>query len=92
MTMYELVTTQLTDIFRIGLLVGLWVTMNRTSAATGKLLPLVLGVVFVAVILPTTMPGGSPHLQDAILAGLFSNVLILAVVWLVAAVIKRLRG
>lgn len=89
--MYELVISQLIDVFRIGLLVGLWVTMNRTSAATGKLLPLVLGVVFVAVILPTTMPAGSTNLQDAILAGLFSNLLILAAIWLVAAAIKRFR-
>lgn len=90
--MYELLITQLTDVFRIGLLVALWVTMHRTSPVTGRLLPLVLGVVFVAVMLPTTMPIGTTKLQDAILAGLFSNVLILVVIGLVATAIKRFRS
>jgi hypothetical protein len=87
----DLVISQLSDLFRIGLIVALVITMRRTSAVTGRILPLALGVVFVAVILPTTMPGGSASLTDAILAGLVSNLLILAVVLTMASLIARLR-
>jgi hypothetical protein len=84
----DLVMTQLMDLFRIGLIIALVVTMQRTSAVTGRIIPLVLGVVFVAVMLPTTMPSSTVSLKDAILAGLVSNVIILlpvlAAAWLIA--------
>ena len=89
--MIDLVLSQLTDLFRIGLMIALVVTMIRTSAVTGRVLPLALGVVFVAVILPTTMPGGSASLIDAILAGLVSNLIILVPVLAAAALVARLR-
>ena len=89
--MIDLVLSQLTDLFRIGLMIALVVTMLRTSAVTGRVLPLALGVVFVAVILPTTMPGGSASLTDAILAGLVSNLIILVPVLAAAALVARLR-
>ena len=89
--MIDLVLSQLTDLFRIGLMIALVVTMLRTAAVTGRVLPLALGVVFVAVILPSTMPGGSASLTDAILAGLVSNLIILVPVLAVAAVVARLR-
>ena len=89
--MIDLVLSQLTDLFRIGLMIALVVTMLRTAAVTGRVLPLALGVIFVAVILPSTMPGGSASLTDAILAGLVSNLIILMPVLAVAAVVARLR-
>ena len=89
--MYELLISQLTDVFRIGLIVALVVTMHRTSAVTGRLIPLVAGVVFVAVILPTTMPSASTNLKDAVMVGLVSNLVILAVVWIAMVAVKRLR-
>ena len=89
--MIDLVFSQLTDLFRIGLMIALVVTMLRTSAVTGRVLPLALGVVFVAVILPTTMPRGSASLIDAILAGLVSNLIILVPVLAAAALVARLR-
>jgi hypothetical protein len=89
--MYELLISQLTDVFRIGLIVALVVTMHRTSAVTGRLIPLVAGVVFVAVILPTTMPSASANLTDAVMVGVVSNLIILAVVWIVTVVVKRFR-
>ena len=89
--MIDLVLSQLTDLFRIGLMIALVVTMLRTAAVTGRVLPLALGVVFVAVILPSTMPGGSASLTDAILAGLVSNLIILMPILAVAAVVARLR-
>ena len=89
--MADLVLSQLTDLFRIGLIIALVVTMHRTAAVTGRVLPLVLGVVFVAVMIPATLPRGSATLADAVLAGMISNSIILVPVLAVAALIRRLR-
>jgi hypothetical protein len=88
----ELIQSQLMDPFRIGLIVALVITMYRTREATGTLLPLALGVVFVAVILPTTQGSGSTSLTDAVLAGLVSNLIILGIVLALAVIYRRLRG
>jgi hypothetical protein len=87
----DLVLSQLTDVFRIGLIVALVITMLRTSPVTGRVLPLAAGVVFVAVILPTTMPGNSGNLTYTIIAGLLSNTIILVPVLVVVNVVNRLR-
>ena len=87
----DLVLSQLTDLFRIGLIIALVVTMYRTAAVTGHVLPLALGVVFVAVMLPATLPSSSASLADAVLAGLVSNSIILVPVLALAALIRRLR-
>jgi hypothetical protein len=87
----DLVLLQLTDLFRLGLIVALVLTMHRTAAVTGRLLPLALGVVFVAVIIPATTPSGSASLTDAVLAGLVSNVILLIPVLVVATLITRFR-
>ena len=89
--MTELVLSQLTDLFRIGLIIALVVTMHRTAAVTGRVLPLALGVVFVAVMLPATLPSGTASLSDAVLAGLISNSILLVPVLALAALIARLR-
>lgn len=89
--MIDLLFSQLTDVFRIGLLIALVVTTRRTAAVTGSVLPLALGVVFVAVILPTTMPRGSASLVESILTGLVSNLNILVIVLLAERLIARLR-
>lgn len=89
--MIDLVTSQLLDPFRIGLLIALVVTMQRTAAVTGRVIPLILGIVFVAVMLPTTMPSSSMNLKDAILAGLISNTILLAGVLAGAWLIVRFR-
>ena len=89
--MIDLVLSQLTDIFRIGLIIGLVFTMHKTAAVTGRILPLVLGVVFLAVMLPATMPKASASFTDAIVAGLVSNTIILAPVLVVAWLISRSR-
>ena len=86
----DLVLSQLTDLFRIGLIIALVVTMYRTAAVTGHVLPLALGVVFVAVMLPATLPSSSASLADAVLAGLVSNSIILVPVLACAALIRRL--
>jgi hypothetical protein len=75
--------TQITDFFRIGLLAGLVYTTERTRAQTGLWLPLVAGIIFVAVIIPSTLPSSSIDFVSAVVAGLFSNAAILAVLMLV---------
>lgn len=89
--MTDLVMLQLTDLFRIGMIVGLVVTMHRTAAVTGRVIPLALGVVFLAVMLPVTMPVGTTNLTDAILAGVISNSIILAPVLALGWLITRMR-
>ena len=43
-------------------------------------MPLAAGVVFVAVILPSTGIGGGADLTQAVLAGILSNLIILGIV------------
>jgi len=88
--MIELIQSQLTDPFRIGLIVALVFTMFRTQAATGTVIPLAAGVTFVAAILPSTQ--GAEGLTRAVAAGIVSNLIILGIVLALAMIIRRLRG
>ena len=90
--MTDLIQSQLADPFRIGLIVALVFTMLRTRGATGTVLPLGAGVVFVAVILPSTMPRGAASLTEAVLAGLVSNLIIMGIVLALVVLVRRLRG
>jgi hypothetical protein len=88
----ELIQSQLMDLFRIGMIVALVYTMFRTRAATGTAIPLALGVVFIAVILPSTQGSGTASLTDAVLAGIVPNLIILGIVLALATIIRRLRS
>jgi hypothetical protein len=88
----ELIQSQLLDPFRIGLIAALVFTMFRTRAATGTLVPLAAGVIFVAVILPSTQGPGAASLTEAVAAGIVSNVIILGIVLALAMIVRRLRG
>jgi hypothetical protein len=77
----SLITTQLTEIFRIGLLLGLIYTTERTRAQTGVLLPLAAGVVFVAAMLSNTMPIPGVDMLTSIATGILANAAIAAVMW-----------
>lgn len=93
MTLSQLILTQLADPFRIGLIVALVATMLRTRAATGTVLPLAAGMVFVAVILPSTIGAGMAEpLWRQVAAGLVSNGVILGVVLGLWTAVSRLRG
>jgi hypothetical protein len=91
MPFLDLLQTQLTDVFRIGLMIALVVTMLRTQSVTGTILPLLAGVVFVAVIIPTTMPTTEPALR-AIGTGIVANLLILGVALGVLWLYRRNRS
>jgi len=81
--------SQITDVFRIGLLVALVLTARRTVQATGTVLPLLAGIVFVAVIIPTTR-GSTDLVQIGV--GIVTNAALVAVVMLGVLAYSRLRG
>ena len=93
MTLTELVTAQLTDPFRFGMLVILYLTMLRTRATSGTLAPLVAGAVFVAVIIPMTFAqiGMGPDLYRAVGVGIVTNAVMLGIIWLAHRLLPR-RG
>ncbi len=91
MDLTALLISQLSDPFRIGLLVALVATMLRTRAATGTLAPLALGTFFVAAIIPLTQTTAVPVWQS-VAVGLMANVILLAVVMAAWTLFQRLRG
>lgn len=91
MELLDVFVAQLSDPFRIGLLVALLATQIRTEAVTGRALPLALGAVFVAAMIPIAMPSGTVGLPAAVLVGLATNALILAVLLVGWTMIRRLR-
>jgi hypothetical protein len=77
-TFIDLVTQALTDPFRAALLVALVFTQSRTAGQTGTAIPLLLGVVFVALMLPMTMGfDESVGLPLVTAAGVVANVVLL---------------
>lgn len=88
--MLHLLQAQLTDPFRIVMLIALVYVWDRNRRGGPSLLPLAAGYVFVAVLLALTM--GAPDGQvPGILAGLVSNAIILAAVLAAWAIWQRLR-
>lgn len=93
MTLLDTLQSQLTDPFRIGLMVVMVLTAARTQAAMGVLIPLALGVVFVALMIPMTMQSAAAgSLVWLAGVGLLSNVIILAVVLAIKAAVQKARG
>jgi len=81
MDISALLVEQFTDVFRLGLLAGLIYTTERTRPQTGVLVPLIAGVVFVAIIIPATMPKSGVSLWEAAALGVPVNAVIVAVFW-----------
>lgn len=92
MTFSDILLDQLTDPFRLGLIVALVVTMYRTQAVTGRFVPLAAGVLFVAAILPMTTARGAVEggIATAIALGVVANLILLAVVLGIRHVVLRL--
>lgn len=74
-----LLTTQLTDVFRIGLLMALLYTAERNRAQTGFALPIAAGVIFIAVMIASVTPIADISLARNITSGLVANTAIMAV-------------
>ncbi len=77
--MTETLIAMLTDPFRIVLLLGLVLTQRNTAAATGRVIPLAAGVVFVAALIPLTI-GSGVAFWPAFGLGLVANLVWLAVI------------
>lgn len=93
MPLIDILTSQLTDLFRIGLIIALIITAKRTVAATGWILPLIFGVIFVAVMIPSTMQSQSAEpFWRLVAVGLVANLIILATALGAFAAFKRFRG
>ena len=90
--MSDLFLSQLTDPFRIGLIVVMMLTAYRTRGAMGLMTPMAMGVVFVAAIIPMTMQPDSPDQIFAIGAGVVTNVILLLGAMALRWVVLRLAG
>ena len=92
MSLSDLLLSQLSDPFRIGLLIALFITMLRTRTASGTWVPLAAGAVFVAVILPSTMQTTTDTpMAQLIGVGLLANVVILAIILAAWELYQRAR-
>jgi hypothetical protein len=81
MSAFDLLLAQLTDPFRIALLIGLTVTSANALPLFGsRLASLALGAVFVAILIPVSLGGGSTGLPLSVGVGVVANALILAVI------------
>ena len=61
--------------------------------STGRIIPLLAGVVFVAVIIPTTMQASdTPPLMQRIGVGVVANLIILGACWGIWQTIARTRN
>lgn len=80
--MLETLVSQLVDPFRIGLILFLMLTALRTRPTMGLAVPLGVGVVFVAILLPLTTAASAATDNEArfiaIACGIVSNAIILA--------------
>ncbi len=93
MSLSDLLVAQLSDPFRIGLLIALFVTMLRTRAASGTLIPLAIGAVFVAVLLPLTAQASlAAPLATVIGVGIVANVIWLAIILAIWTLYQRLKA
>jgi len=88
----EIAMRQIVDPFRIGLVLFLVATTLRNSRATGFVIPLALGIAFVAVLIPGTMGQGEADLAAEIGVGLVVNLAWAAVMMGAWALLRRLRG
>lgn len=93
MPLIDILTAQVTDLFRIGLMIALIITAKRNAAATGWVLPLIFGVIFVAVMIPATLQTQTTDpLWRTAAVGVVANLIILAAAFGSYAAYKRLRS
>lgn len=88
-----LLQSQLTDVFRLGLIVAMIATAMRTKAVMGLTIPLLAGVVFVAVIIPATMQTNSPiPLLLRVGVGFLANLILVGICLGVWEAVRRLTN
>ena len=87
----DLLISQLTDPFRIGLLVAMVYTARNTAAQAGQVAPVIFGLIFVAVLIPMTLGAGGIDKTTAMIVGPLSNAVIAAVIWGIWEIVARAR-
>ncbi len=93
MPIIDILSAQLTDLFRIGLMIALVLTARRNVAATGWILPLAFGVIFVAIMIPSAMQSQTTEpLWRLIVVGVIANLVILGAVLGALAAFKKFRS
>ncbi|MBD0415751.1 hypothetical protein [Oryzicola mucosus] len=92
MDFIDIYLSQLADPFRIGMLVFLLITAANTAHATRhRWLPIVLGIVFVAVLIPATLDRSEDiAMVAAVGIGLLANLTVVAALLLLQAGYRRL--
>jgi hypothetical protein len=92
MDIVGILIAQLADPFRIGLLVALLFTAANSRGTIHRWLPIALGLVFVAVLIPTAMASDDDGAVTAqIGVGIVSNAIILGLMLLAESAYERLR-
>lgn len=71
--------SQITDPFRLGLLAVLLLTTRNTAAHTGIAIPILAGILFVAILIPLTFSPDAANWWTIAGVGLLSNGVIVAV-------------
>jgi hypothetical protein len=91
MQIIDIIISQLADPFRIGLLVALLFTAQNTSGTLNRWLPIGLGLVFVAVLIPTALASDGAPVAAEIGVGVVSNTAVLALLLAAQALYERVR-
>lgn len=92
MDVTHLIMAQLADPLRMGLLVALLFVAANSKGMIGRGLPIALGLVFVAVLIPTAMASDEAEPVTAqIGVGFLSNAIILGIMLSAEAVVEKLR-
>jgi hypothetical protein len=88
----EIIVAQLADPFRIALLVTLLFTAANAKGVLNRWLPIALGLVFVAVLIPTAMASDEAvPVREQIGVGLVSNAIVLGILLFAEAAFERIR-
>jgi hypothetical protein len=92
MNVLTILVEQLADPFRVGLLIALLFTAANSSGIFNRWLPIALGLVFVAVLIPTAMASDEAAPVTAqIGVGLLSNGIIVGIMLLAEAAFNRIK-
>jgi hypothetical protein len=92
MDIFRILIEQLADPFRIALLVALLFAAANPGGALNRWLPIALGLVFVAVLIPTALASdGEEAVSAQIGVGLLSNAIILGLMLFAEQLLERLR-
>ena len=92
MAVTDILVSQATDPFRLGLLLMLVVMAARTAPTLGYFRPLALGAVFVGVLIPLAFAPDDPDFITRISVGIIVNAVILGLMMAAKAMFTRLRA